>query len=268
MTLVEFRQLLGTNRVISAEDLLQARLRRVIPLHHELEFIDDFDVLINYRLANPQGIKTLVIGTDTVYFSTYSTKCLLQKRMANSILDVSVVRRLKQHLGLPNNQELSLCFGNWCAMHLTGVSSSKSADWVALHHVHHLEKVTRKQVQFDFSDGLRLILPVRADFQHRFETLCLMSVLELRAFEYLCQEIGINTQQLQLPMNVLHQHDNLYRHWHQQVNACRIGQYLQLFQRSVVQNICHDEYYEPVTQTFEDSESYFICKMKRWRTFN
>ncbi|WP_125607394.1 hypothetical protein [Lapidilactobacillus bayanensis] len=268
MTLVEFRQLLGRDQVITTRTLLQACLRRAVPLHHELEFVDDFDVLINYRLVNPQGIKTLVISTDTVYFSTYSTKSLLQYRMANSILDVSVIRRLKQHLELPHNRELSLCFGNWCAMHLSGVSSSKSADWVALHHVYHLTKVAGREVEFDFTDGLRIVLPVRADFQHRFEDLCLMSVLELRAFEYLCREIGVDPQQLTLSMNVLRQQDDLYRQWHQHVTVFRIGQYLQLFQRGVVQSICHDESYEPVTQTFEDSESYFICKMKRWRSFN
>ena len=267
LTLVEFKQLLGNDCILDRSILLSAYLRRTIPIHHELTFVDDFDVLINYQHDNPQNIKTLVISTDSVYFSIYSTKKLLQHRMANSILDVSVIRRLRQHLELPNNKELSLCFGNWCAMHLSGVSSSKSADWVALHHVCQLEKVTRKRVQFNFEDGLQLVLPVKSDFNHRFANLCLMSVLELRAFEYLCHEMGIDVQQVQLSMNVLRQHDNLYRHWYRQVTAYKIGQYLQLFQRCVIHNICHDEFYEPVTQTFEDSEAYFVCKMKRWRNF-
>lgn len=268
ISLQQFLQLTGNPAVINAEVLLQPSLRYQVPIHRQPEYVEDFDVLINYRLANPQGIKTLVISTDTVYFSTQTTKSLLQYRMQNSILDVSVVRRLKQHLNLPSNRELSLCFGNWCAMHLTGVSSSKSADWVALHHVCHLERVTRKQVRFEFVDGLQLVLPVRVDFEQRFEDLCLMSVLELRAFEYLCQELGVKAQQFELPQNVLRQQDNLYHHWSQNVDAARIGQYLQLFQLNVVRNICHDESYEPIKQTFEDSESYFVCKMKRWRNFD
>lgn len=268
MSLQEFLQLVGQPAVVTAEILLRADLRYQVPLHQEPEYVEDFDALINYRLANTQGIKTLVLSLGSVYFSTATTKQLLQYRMRHSILDVSVVRRLKQHLGLPSNRELSLCFGNWCAMHLTGVSSSKSADWVALHQVNHLEKRAHKQVLFEFSDGLRLQLPVRADFERRFEDLCLMSVLELRAFDYLCQELGVNTRQLQLPPNVLRQQDNFYRQWSQHVDACRIGQYLQLFQLSVVQQICHDEFYEPITQTFEDSESYFVCRMKRWRSFD
>lgn len=267
LTLEQFTALVG-QRKLNREVLLQPRWRYQIPIHHKVEFIGEFDALLHYPVPNQQRIKSLIISERSVYFSTCTTKQLLHYRMKQSILDVSLVRRLKEYLHLPNNRELSLCFGNWVAMHLSGVSSSKSADWVALHHVVNLARVDHFQVCFKFSDGLWLELPVQADFETRFNDVCLMSAIEMRAFEYLCLEMGIDTKQLQLSLNVLRQHDARYQHLCRRVTAPRIGGYLELFQVRIIRHICHDEFYEPVTQLFEDSEGYFSCQLKRWRNFN
>ncbi|WP_125578702.1 hypothetical protein [Lapidilactobacillus mulanensis] len=268
MSIQEFVRLCPKEGVFCPADLFAARMRRVIPVHRASEFIGDFYVLLNYPLHNPQRIKTLAITPEEVFFSTQTTKSLLHYRMRNTIFDISLIRCLKKTIELPINRELSLCFGNWVAMHLSGVSSSKCANWVALHHVIKMTKGQGSSCIFSFRYQVRVKLPVQENFEQRFETICLMSAIEIEALHCVYQEAGIDDHLLLLESNVLRQYDHHFDNMQELVSARQIGQFLELFDLIAINKICHQPEFEEASQMFEDSEYYFATKLKRRRSFN
>ena len=264
----ELMQLCARAGVIDQSALFKSTLRRQLPIHHAVEFVSEFDVLINYPVKNPQKIKTLVITSEEVFFSTATTKSLLHYRMRHAVFDVSMVRCLKETIGLPVNCELSLCFGNWVAMHLSGVSSSKCSDWVALHRVVRITKNQERCRLFIFRDQLRLTLTVQEDFNRRFEKVCLMSTIELEALHCLYHEAGVDDHELLICANILRQNDYRFARACELVRAHQVGEFLELFDLVAIRQICHHPEYEVISSTFEDSEYYFVSRLRRKRSFS
>ncbi|WP_461219465.1 hypothetical protein [Lapidilactobacillus salsurivasis] len=255
--------------VLTKERLMQADLRKLIPIVPDPGLIKDFYVLLNYTAPNPQQIKTMVITPAGVYLTPRSTKQILQYHMRHSILDVSVVRALRTHLAQADNCELSLCFANWVAMHLSGVSSSKLADWVALHHTKAIVAGQDANTRvFQLASNLQVALPVQRNFDTRLTHLEWMSAIELEAFRHLCAEVGVPMDLAKLSRNILRDADVNFRSHCEAVSAEGIGRYLLSFQELTLEAVRRHPELGILTVIFIDFKHYFLVQLERSRSFN
>ncbi|WP_261806754.1 hypothetical protein [Lapidilactobacillus luobeiensis] len=255
--------------VLTKERLLQPDLRRILPVIPDPGLIKDFYVLLNYSVTNRQQIKTLVIAPSGVYFTCKSTKELLSYHMAHSILDISATRALRTHLDLPANCEPSLCFVNWVAMHLSGVSSSKKADWVALHHTTAITVSSGMATRvFTFEKRFQVQLPVQRNFDGRLRNVQWMSALELEAFRYLAAEVGVPLDLNLLEENILREADPCFRASCATVSCESIGRFLLSFQETSLDAVVHHPELGFLSMMFIDFKRYFRRQLLRKHTFN
>lgn len=268
LSLAEFLTLIAAEEAVTKAMLFKSRWRKIIPLHREVELISDFYALIDYTAINHQDIKTLVITPSAVFFSKYNTKALIQWHLRHSIFDLAHVRQLKTVLHFSHNRELSLCFGNWVAMHLSGVSSSHCADWVGLHHVQAVPPHAGRQREFIFTPGLRLILPVQRDFDSRLANLALMSGVQITAVELVLTTMGLKLSPQPKTPNILRAYDWQHHQDYARVNAVAVRQYFQSFEDHILDEIDQQPEFKSAVHLFVDFKTFFRRRLQRHHFLN
>lgn len=268
LSLAEFLTLIAVEEAVTKAMLLKPRWRKIIPIHQEVELIADFYALIDYTADNHQEIQTLVITPSAVFFSKHNTKALIQHHLRHGIFDLAHVRQLKTVLHFSHNRELSLCFGNWVAMHLSGVSSSHCADWVGLHHVQQAYPYAERQREFVFMTGLRLVLPVQRDFEARLANLALMSGLQITAVELVLTTMGLKLSPQPKPANILRAYDWQHQQYYARVNAAAVRQYFQSFEDHILDEIAHQPEFKSAVHLFVDFKAFFRRRLQRHHFLN
>lgn len=254
---------------LSREDLLAPWLQTKIPIHRRLELIKDFYVLINYDVPNSENIKTLAITPEEVFFSTRNTRELMQCRIDANIIDVFFDRQLRDFLELPSNRELSSCFGNAVMMHLSGVSSSNRADWIALHHIADIMPTSdQTERYFIFCPQFALRLPVQNNFNRRLVDVTKMSSRSIFAMYCIGDQLNLQVTIKRSNANILQRADRQYDYLKALVTEAEIIRFRQAIERVIVTQICtHPELTESMAM-FDDSVSFFQKSMQRQHRLN
>ncbi|WP_125768112.1 hypothetical protein [Lapidilactobacillus wuchangensis] len=254
---------------LSKGDLLAPWLRTKIPIHRKSEVIKDFYALINYEVDNPEGIKALVIAPNEVFFSTKSTRELMQLRINSHIIDVFFDRQLRDFLEVPNNRELSSCFGNSVMMHLSGVSSSKCADWVALHHIAEIIPVIDgSERYFVFCQQFALRLPVQSNFSQRLVDVTKMSSRSIFALHCIGEQLNLKLTIKRSNPSILQRADTQYAYLQASVTEAEIIRFRQAIERVIVAQVCtHPELTESMA-VFDNSIDFFQKSMQRQHKLN
>lgn len=264
----EFRKLWPYHWVLRRELFLEPRLLKVIPIHRGPELIADYYLLLNYEVANRQGVRALALTPTGAFFSTASTKELMHWQMRNSPFNHAAMNVIKAQLAIPRNRGLSLCFGNWAEMALSSASSSHYADWVALHHVVELlpgDQSPRRKFVFDCA--LPVCLPVPPNFSQRLLDNQLMSQFQIRVLAYCGGTFNLQLQIQQAPSNLLNQNLTVCNGL-PPVNAATLAQCARLYQAFAIRGVCNHPEISAYVSTFADPVAFFQARIGRARTFN
>lgn len=170
---------------------------------------------------------------------------------------------------MPSNRELSSCFGDSVMMHLSGVSSSHCADWIALHHIADIVPSNNQgERYFIYCNQMILCLPVQENFNRRLLDVTMMSTCTILALNCLGQQLNLKVTVERSHYNILQQADYQYQFLQRRINTAELIRFRQSWEDNLVAKVlAHPELAESVA-VFDDCPAFFRSYLQRQHNLN